>query len=107
MTAEFLEFYVPDRGRHPRSIGGFTVCSEAAPVNFGPLRNLEDITPRHVLLVTGNQAHSRWFNNKVAEQRGENGEVFVVSGARHIDLYDDVDLIPFDAIETFLAGHLS
>jgi fermentation-respiration switch protein FrsA (DUF1100 family) len=106
VTAEFFRFYVEDRGRHPRSIGGFTVTSDLAHINFGELRHLEDIAPRPVLLITGDQAHSRYFSEDVHAQIPDGSELVVVPGAEHIDLYDRTDLIPFDKLESFFASHL-
>jgi fermentation-respiration switch protein FrsA (DUF1100 family) len=106
ITREFFEYYVTDRGHHPRSIGGFTITSGAAHVNFGALRHLPDIAPRPVLLITGDQAHSRYFSEDAFAAAAEPKELVVVPGARHIDLYDRTDMIPFDRIETFFATNL-
>lgn len=107
ITREFFEYYVADRGRHPRSIGGFTLTSGMAHINFGQLRHLADIAPRPILLITGDQAHSRYFSETVHEQAPRNSELVVVPGARHIDLYDRVDLIPFDRLTRFFNQNLS
>ena len=101
ITQEFFEYYVTDRGHHPRSIGGFTITSTPAHVNFGQLAHVADIAPRPILLITGENAHSRYFAETVYEQTKGNSELIVVPGARHIDLYDRVDLIPFDKLESF------
>ncbi|MBO1268997.1 alpha/beta hydrolase [Arthrobacter cavernae] len=106
VTAEFYEYYVADRGHHPRSIGAFTQTSEAAHVNFGALRHLDDIAPRPILLITGDQAHSRYFSEDVHAQASGPSELLVVPGARHIDLYDRTDVIPFDKLEEFFAAAL-
>jgi len=107
ITAEFHEYYVTDRGHHPRSIGGFTVTSSLSHINLGALAHLQDIAPRPLLLITGEHAHSRYFSDTVYEQAAEPKDLVVVPGARHIDLYDRVDLIPFDKIATFLTESLS
>lgn len=107
ITAEFFEYYVTDRGHHPRSVGGFTVTSGLAHTNFGGLRHLADIAPRPTLFVTGENAHSRYFTDDAFEQAAEPKNVVVVPGARHIDLYDDTSLIPFDTIEEFLTTNLA
>ena len=70
--SEFFEYYVADRGHHPRSIGGFTLTSEPAHINFGALRHVADISPRPVLLITGDQAHSKWFSDDVFTRRPPN-----------------------------------
>ncbi|MCC6453622.1 MAG: alpha/beta hydrolase [Caldilineaceae bacterium] len=105
---EFFEYYVKsnNRGWHPRSIGAFTLTSFPAHVNFGQFKSLADIAPRKVMLVTGDVAHSKWFSDKVHEQIPEISELVVVPGARHIDLYDDVNLIPFDRLNAFFAEQL-
>jgi len=107
ITSEFFEYYVTDRGHHPRSIGGFTLTSEPAHINFGSLRHLADISPRPVLLITGDQAHSKWFSDDVYAQAAESKELVVVPGARHIDLYDRTDLIPFDNLDEFFTANLA
>jgi uncharacterized protein len=107
ITSEFFEYYVADRGHHPRSIGGFTVTSGMSHVNFGALRHLSDIAPRPILLITGDQAHSRYFSDTVYEQATGPKELVVVPGARHIDLYDRTELIPFDQLEKFFADNLT
>lgn len=109
ITREFFEYYVKsnDRGWHPRSIGAFTLTSFPAHINFGQLKNLADIAPRKVMLVTGDVAHSKWFCDKVHEQIPDISDLVVVPGARHIDLYDDVNLIPFDKLEQFFTENLA
>lgn len=106
ITREFFEYYVEERGRHPRSIGGFTITSGQAHMSFGALRHVADIAPRPVLLVTGEHAHSRWFSDAIVAQAAEPKQLVVVPGARHIDLYDRTDLIPFDTLESFFAAGL-
>jgi uncharacterized protein len=107
ITSEFFEYYVADRGHHPRSIGGFTVTSSMSHINLGELRHLPDIAPRPILLITGDRAHSRYFSDTVHEQATGRKELVVVPGARHIDLYDRADLIPFDQLEKFFADNLA
>ncbi|MFV0458307.1 MAG: alpha/beta hydrolase [Actinomycetales bacterium] len=109
ITHEFFEYYVKsnDRGWHPRSIGAFTLTSAPAHINFGALANLDDIAPRPILLVTGDQAHSKWFSDDVVTATGGHAREVVVEGARHVDLYDDTSLIPFDRLEEFFAKALA
>ncbi|WP_230673260.1 alpha/beta hydrolase [Rathayibacter sp. Leaf248] len=101
ITAEFQEFYVTDRGHHERSIGAFTITSSVAHVNFGALRHLADVAPRPILFITGDRAHSRYFTDDALAQATGPTSLVVVPGARHIDLYDRTDLIPFDTISGF------
>lgn len=106
ITSEFFEYYVADRGHHPRSIGGFTVTSAMSHINAGELRHLDDTEPRRILLISGDQAHSRYFSDTIHDQTKGWSELVVVPGARHIDLYDRTDLIPFDRLEAFFSENL-
>ncbi|SMB77719.1 alpha/beta hydrolase [Deinococcus hopiensis] len=109
ITHEFFEYYVKsnNRGWHPRSTGAFTLTSVPAHINFGQLKNLQDLAPRRVLLITGEMAHSKWFSDKVHTQLPDDSELVVVPGARHIDLYDDIGKIPFDRLEAFFKENLA
>lgn len=106
VTREFFEYYVAERGHHPRSIGAFTLTSAPAHTMMGELQHLEDISPRPVLFITGDIAHSRHFSDEAYAQANEPKELIVVPGARHIDLYDRTDVIPFDRLEAFFATNL-
>ncbi|GAA0963929.1 alpha/beta hydrolase [Frigoribacterium faeni] len=106
ITAEFHEYYVTDRGHHPRSIGAFTLTSQAAHINHGALAHLPDISPRPILLVTGDVAHSRYFSEDAHAKAAEPKRLIVVAGARHIDLYDRTDVIPFDDLDVFFTASL-
>jgi hypothetical protein len=106
ITREFFEYYVAPRGHHPRSIGGFTKTSSLAHSNVGALQHLTDIAPRPILLITGEHAHSRYFSDDVYAHAAEPKALYVVPGARHIDLYDRTDCIPFDKLDAFFAEHL-
>lgn len=107
MTAEFHEYYVLDRGHHPRSIGGFTITSYPSHIAFGPLQHVADISPRPVLMITGDRARTRSITEEAYAQAQDPKELVVVPGARHIDLYDNTALIPFDTLETFFTKNLA
>lgn len=106
ITSEFFEFYVTDRGWHPRSIGAFTLNSFMAHPYAGELHHLEDISPRPVMLITGDQAHSRHFAEQAYEKLQEPKELVVQPDTRHIDLYDDIAKIPFDRLTEFFRENL-
>lgn len=106
ITQEFFEYYVEQRGRHPRSIGAFTLTSAMAHINFGELKNLAYISPRPILVITGENAHSKWFSETVIEKATGPKELVVVPKARHIDLYDRIDVIPFDKLDSFFTENL-
>ena len=75
-------------------------------MNFPLLDHIETISPRPILFVMGENAHSRYFTEDAYKAAAEPKELVVVKGARHIDLYDRKDLIPFDKLESFFKTHL-
>jgi fermentation-respiration switch protein FrsA (DUF1100 family) len=103
---EFGEFYSTPRGYHPNSITQFTMTSGMSFMNFPLLANIEWISPRPILFVTGEHAHSRYFSEDAYELAAEPKELYVVPNAGHVDLYDKTDLIPFDKLEAFFTENL-
>jgi fermentation-respiration switch protein FrsA (DUF1100 family) len=75
-------------------------------MNFYPFNDIETISPRPMLFITGANAHSREFSEDAYRLAGEPKELFIVAGAGHVDLYDRVNLIPFDKITSFFRGRL-
>jgi len=67
---------------------------------------VDQISPRPILFITGENAHSRHFGDAAFAKAKEPKELYVVPGARHIDLYDDIRMIPFDKIESFFRENL-
>ena len=67
---------------------------------------IETISPRPLLFIIGENAHSRYFSEDAYERAAEPKELYIVPGARHIDLYDRADMIPFDKLETFFKENL-
>ena len=104
--AEFYEFYGLKRGHHPRALGGFTVTSDMAMSNFQSLNHIAMISPRPILFINGDISHSRMFSETAYAAAAEPKELYLVEGARHIDLYDDVEKIPFDKLEQFFKDSL-
>ncbi|WP_251977556.1 alpha/beta hydrolase [Salinicola avicenniae] len=98
---EFGEFYSRPRGYHPNSTTQFTLSSSMAFMNFPVLDKLTWISPRPILLVIGEHAHSRYFSEDIHEAAADPKELYIVPGANHVDLYDKTDLIPFDKLERF------
>ena len=71
-------------------------------MNFYPFNDIETISPRPMLFITGDQAHSREFSEDAYKLAAEPKELVIVPGAGHVDLYDRVNLIPFDKLTGFL-----
>jgi uncharacterized protein len=107
IAREFDEFYSTPRGYHPNSITQFTTTSSLSFMNFPLLTHIEWISPRPILFVTGEHAHSRYYSEDAYERAAEPKELYIVSNAGHVDLYDKTDLIPFDKLEEFFTAHLA
>ena len=105
--AEWFRFYALKRGHHPRARGGFTTTSTIPFLNFDLLSHLDEISPRPILFIIGDRAHSKFFSEAAYEKALEPKEMYVVKDAEHIDLYDRTDRIPFDKIESFLKQNLN
>ena len=75
-------------------------------INFYPFADIETISPRPMLFITGENAHSREFSEDAYRLAAEPKELYIVPGAGHVDLYDRVGLIPFDKLESFFKEYL-
>jgi uncharacterized protein len=103
---EFYDFYRTARGFSPNTTTQPTLVSNAKFMNFHPFENIETISPRPLLFITGETAHSREFSEDAYRLASEPKELLVVPGAGHVDLYDRVNLIPFDRLTTFFQTNL-
>lgn len=70
------------------------------------LSYIAEISPRPVLLIHGENAHSLYFSETAYEAAAEPKELLIIAGASHTDLYDRIDVIPFDRIEAFFGEAL-
>ena len=109
---EFYDFYRTPRGEFtpkgssPALTTHPTLTSNAKFMNFYPFNDIETISPRPMLFVTGAEAHSREFSEDAYQRAGEPKELVVVAGAGHVDLYDRTDLIPFAKLTQFFKQYL-
>lgn len=109
---EFYDFYRTSRGAYiPEGASEDTtthptLTSNLKFMNFYPFEDIETISPRPMLFIAGDVAHSREFSEDAYQQAAEPKELFIVPGAGHVDLYDRVDLIPFDKLTTFFQDNL-
>ena len=106
ITSEFFEYYAMKRGHHPNSIAAFTKTSAMSFMNFPLMDHIKSISPRPILFIMGEKAHSRYFTEDAYKMAAEPKELYIVPGARHIDLYDKVDMIPFDKLTSFFTEAL-
>lgn len=103
---EFGEFYSTPRGYHPNSITQFTLTSNMSFMNFPLLENIKTISPRPILFVFGDNAHSSYFSEDAYKEAIEPKELCIVPGANHVDLYDNTDKILFDKLQSFFKENL-
>jgi fermentation-respiration switch protein FrsA (DUF1100 family) len=106
IMAEFFEYYGMERGWHPNTLANFTLTSALSFINFPLMSYIDTISPRPIMLIMGENAHSRYYSEEAFEKAQEPKELVIVPGARHIDLYDKTDVIPFDALDTFFHKYL-
>lgn len=106
---DYYAYYKTPRGYHPRSLnsnGGWNVTSSLSFLNMPILQYASEIRSA-VLLVHGEKAHSRYFSEGVYEKlTGENKELLIIPGTNHTDLYDRMDVIPFDKLDAFFRDNL-
>lgn len=74
--------------------------------SFPMYANIEMISPRPILLIAGENAHSRYCSEDVHEAAPDPKELMIVANTNHVDLYDQVDKIPFDRMAEFFGEHL-
>lgn len=75
-------------------------------INYPLLHYIDEISPRPVLFIVGEQAESRFFSDVAYAKAAEPKEMLVVPDSNHVDLYDDATKIPFDKIESFFKINL-
>ena len=101
LNLEWYTFYALERGWHPNAGGAFTATSQLAFMNYPLLSHIGEISPRPILFIVGENAHSAAYSETAYADASEPKELYIVPDAIHIDLYDRTDLIPFDKIEDF------
>ena len=109
-VVEYAAYYKSrERGFHPRAINSnaaWTLTNPLSFMNMPILTYIAEISPRPVLIIHGEKAHSRYFSETAYEAAAEPKELMIIPGATHTDLYDQMDVIPFDKIEGFFNSHL-
>ncbi|POA81045.1 hypothetical protein C1882_26270 [Pseudomonas sp. FW305-E2] len=109
---EFYDFYRTPRGQFtpegqsPLLTTHPTLTSNVRFMNFYPFNDIETISPRPMLFIAGEGAHSREFSDEAYRLAGQPKELVIVPDAGHVDLYDRVDLIPFGKLTSFFQANL-
>ena len=111
---DYYDYYKTKRGYHKRSLNsndGWNVTSSLSFINMPILQYSNEIRSS-VLMIHGEKAHSCYFtkdayNNMIKNSKyTDNKELMIIPNAVHTDLYDKIDIIPFDKIEEFFRNNL-
>ncbi len=107
---DYHDYYRTPRGFHPRAINSnasWTVTNSLSFMNMPLLTYIKEISPRPVLFIHGADAHSRYFSETAYAAAAQPKELVFIPGASHTDLYDKVDVIPFDKLTDFFNRSLA
>ena len=106
---DYYAYYKTPRGYHSRSLnsnGGWNATSSLSFLNMPILQYSSEIRSA-VLLVHGEKAHSRYFSETAySKLTGDNKELLIIPDANHTDLYDQMDIIPFEKLNAFFTEYL-
>lgn len=105
----YFDYYRTPRGFHPRSPnsnGAWTATGVLPFMNLPLLTHIAEISPRPILLIAGENAHSRYFSEDAYVAAAEPKELLLIKDCVHVDLYDRADMVPFDRISEFFVANL-
>lgn len=106
---DYHAYYKTERGYHPRSLNsndGWNKTSSLSFINM-PILTYSNEIRSAVLVVHGEKAHSLYFGKDAFKKlKGDNKELMIIPGATHVDLYDRMDVIPFDKFEEFFKKNM-
>lgn len=106
---EYADYYMSPRGYHPRAVNSGNAWTATNPLSFmnaPQLTYIAEISPRPILLIHGEKAHSRYMSETAYAAAAEPKELLIIPGANHVDLYDQMDKIPFDKLTEFFTQNL-
>lgn len=106
---DYHDYYKTPRGFHPRAVnsnGSWTITNPLSFMNMPILTYVKEISPRPILFIHGENAHSRYFSETAYAAAAQPKELLIIPGASHTDLYDRMDVIPFDKLATFFTQNL-
>jgi fermentation-respiration switch protein FrsA (DUF1100 family) len=106
---DYFNYYRTPRGFHENSAnsnGAWTITNPLSFMNFQLLTYIKEIAPRPVLLIAGENAHSRYFSVDAYKTAAEPKELMIIPNANHVDLYDQLNIIPFTKLEEFFNKNL-
>lgn len=107
---DYYDYYRTARGFHERSLnstGAWNATNALSFMNMPILTYIKEISPRPLLIIAGEKAHSRYFSEDAFKAASEPKELLIIPNAVHVDLYDRTDVIPFGKLETFFREYLN
>lgn len=107
---DYQDYYRTPRGYHSRAVNSGNAWTQTTPLSFMNmpiLTYIAEISPRPVMFIHGEKAHSRYFSETAFAAAAEPKELVIIPDANHTDLYDRADKIPFDRIAAFFNQHLA
>lgn len=106
---DYYDYYKTKRGYHERSLNsnnGWNITSPLSFINMPQLSYADEIR-NAVLVIHGEKAHSKYFSEDTFKKlKGDNKQIMIIPGAVHTDLYDRMDIIPFDKLKSFFEQYL-
>ncbi|WP_163397280.1 alpha/beta hydrolase [Flavobacterium fluviatile] len=106
---EYFNYYKTSRGFHNRSINSNSSWTATTPISFMNmpiLSYIKEISPRSILIIAGENAHSRYFSEDIYRAASEPKELMIIPDGVHVDLYDRLEKIPFEKLQTFFQNKL-
>lgn len=106
---QYFDYYKTPRGFHPRSINSnssWNATNSISFMNMPLLSYIKEISPRPILIIAGDEAHSKYFSEDAYKASAEPKELMIIPKTVHVDLYDQKNKIPFDKIESFFKANL-
>jgi fermentation-respiration switch protein FrsA (DUF1100 family) len=108
-VVDYFNYYRTPRGFHknsPNSNSAWTATNAWSFMNMPLLTYIKEISPRPMLIIAGQNAHSRYFSEDAYKAAAEPKELMIIPKATHVDLYDRADMIPFDKLTAFFNERL-
>jgi len=106
---EYFDYYRTPRGFQVNSVnsnGAWLITNPISFMNMPILSYVKEISPRSMLMIAGENAHSRYFSEDIFKIANEPKELIIIPNTVHVDLYDKVDVIPFDKLDSFFKTNL-
>lgn len=110
---DYSEYY-KGRAYHARSLNSNDGWNSLGCMSFmnQPILKYSNEIRSAVLIMHGDKAHSYYFGKDAYEAMVSdskytgNKELLTISGAVHTDLYDNMEVIPFDKLQSFFEEHM-